>query len=65
MTVFMSSGGMGNMVGIDPGMAAWNNSVFPPVPIEEYVRDRLEATSLADEIAARTLGGPRRTGEQL
>ena len=53
MTVFMSSGGMGNMVGIDPGMAAWNNSVFPPVPIEEYVRDRLEATSLADEIAAR------------
>ncbi|WP_102194693.1 glycoside hydrolase family 3 N-terminal domain-containing protein [Microbacterium aurantiacum] len=54
MTVFMSSGGMGNMVGIDPGMVAWNNSVFPPVPVEEYVRDRLGATSLADEIAVRT-----------
>lgn len=54
MTVFMSSGGMGNMVGIDPGMATWNNSLFPPVPVEEYVRDRLGATSLADEIALHT-----------
>ncbi|HWH98443.1 MAG TPA: glycoside hydrolase family 3 C-terminal domain-containing protein, partial [Pseudolysinimonas sp.] len=53
MTVFMSSGGMGNMVGIDPGMAAWNNAIFAPVPVEDYVRDRLGATSLADEFQTR------------
>ncbi|HEY9309264.1 MAG TPA: glycoside hydrolase family 3 N-terminal domain-containing protein [Microbacterium sp.] len=50
MTTFMSGGGMGNMVGIDPGMAAWNNSLFPSMPIEDFVRDRLDATSLIDEI---------------
>ncbi|WP_194396200.1 glycoside hydrolase family 3 N-terminal domain-containing protein [Microbacterium atlanticum] len=50
MTTFMSGGGMGNMVGIDPGMAAWNNSLFPSTPIEDFVRDRLGATSLVDEI---------------
>ena len=41
---------MGNMVGIDPGMAAWNNSLFPSMPIEDFVRYRLEATSLVDEV---------------
>ena len=50
MTVFMSSGGMGNMVGIDPGMVAWNNSIFEPVPVEEFVRSRLGARTLAEAI---------------
>jgi beta-glucosidase len=54
MTTFMSDGGMGNMVGIDPGMAAWNNSLFRSIPVEDFVRDRLGATSLADEIRKRT-----------
>jgi beta-glucosidase len=52
MTVFMSSGGLGNMVGIDPGMAAWNTALFPETPVEEFVRSTLGATSLADEIAS-------------
>ena len=47
----MSSGGMGNMIGIDPGMAAWNNTVFSPRPVDEYVRAELGATSLADAVA--------------
>jgi beta-glucosidase len=51
MTTFMSGGGMGNMVGIDPGMAAWNDSLFPSMPVEDFVRDRLAATSLIDEIS--------------
>ncbi|MEU1972719.1 glycoside hydrolase family 3 N-terminal domain-containing protein [Microbacterium sp. NPDC019599] len=50
MTTFMSGGGMGNMVGIDPGMAAWNNSLFASMPIEDFVRDRLDASSLVDAI---------------
>ena len=50
MTTFMSGGGMGNMVGIDPGMTAWNDSLFASMPIEDFVRDRLDATSLVDEI---------------
>ena len=50
MTTFMSGGGMGNMVGIDPGMAAWNDSLFASMPIEDFVRDRLDATSLIDEV---------------
>lgn len=50
MTTFMSSGGMGNMIGVDPGMAAWNNSLFAPEPIETFVRERLGATSLVDEV---------------
>jgi beta-glucosidase-like glycosyl hydrolase len=51
MTTFMSGGGMGNMVGIDPGMAVWNDSLFAPMPIEDFVRERLDATSLVDELA--------------
>ena len=34
-------------------MATWNNSLFPPTPVEEFVRDRLGATSLVDELGAR------------
>ena len=52
MTVFMSSGGMGNMVGIDPGMAAWNAAVFSKDPVEKYARDQLGANSLFDAISA-------------
>lgn len=50
MTTFMSGGGMGNMVGIDPGMTAWNDSIFASMPIEDFVRDRLDATSLVEEV---------------
>lgn len=50
MTTFMTSGGMGNMVGVDPGMAAWNGAVFSSAPVEEYVRDHLGARSLLDTI---------------
>lgn len=53
MTTYMSSGGMGNMVGIDPGMAAWNQSIFPDMPVDRFVRERLGATSLRDEFARR------------
>jgi beta-glucosidase len=53
MTVQMSSGAMGNMVGIDPGMAEWNNTLIGQTPVDDYVRDNLSATSLADEIGAR------------
>jgi beta-glucosidase-like glycosyl hydrolase len=51
MTVHMSSGGMGNMVGIDPGMAAWNQGIFSPSPVADYVRDHLGARSLSDAIS--------------
>lgn len=50
MTVFMSSGGMGNMVGMDPGMITWNEAVFSPATTERFVRDELEATSFADAL---------------
>jgi beta-glucosidase len=50
MTRYMSSGGMGNMVGIDPGMAAWNAALLPDTPMDEFVRTSLGATSLADEL---------------
>ena len=50
MTLFMSNGGLGNMVGVDPGMAGWNSTVLPPMTTEDYVRGRHGATSLADTI---------------
>jgi len=50
MTLFMSTGGLGNMVGVDPGMARWNSSIFPPMTTEALVRDRQHATSLIEEI---------------
>ena len=65
MTTFMSGGGMGNMVGIDPGMAAWNNSLFPSMPIEDFVRDRLDATSLVDEVARHALATHVAAGSTL
>lgn len=51
MTTFMTSGGMGNMVGVDPEMAAWNERVFSDTPVEEYVREYLGARSLVDAIS--------------
>lgn len=65
MTVFMSSGGMGNMVGIDPHMAQWNDSVFAPVPVDDYVRDRLGARSLAEAVASHADGTRVATGSTL
>ncbi len=53
MTLFMSSGGLGNMVGADTGLAAWNSSAFSPMSNEDYVRTRLDATSLAEEVGRR------------
>ena len=65
MTVFMSSGGMGNMVGIDPGMAAWNNSLFAPMAVDRFVRERLGATSLTDEIGSRVTAVKTERGSSL
>ncbi|MFH8249018.1 glycoside hydrolase family 3 N-terminal domain-containing protein [Microbacterium sp. B2969] len=65
MTTFMTSGGMGNMVGVDPGMAAWNSSLFSPTPVDEFVRERLGATSLADEIAAHAAAAEHVRGSTL
>jgi hypothetical protein len=31
MTLFMSSGGLGNAVGVDPGMSGWNAVTLPPI----------------------------------
>ncbi|MET0861381.1 MAG: glycoside hydrolase family 3 N-terminal domain-containing protein [Microbacterium sp.] len=50
MTTFMSGGGMGNMVGIDPGMAVWNDSLFPSTSTEDFVREGLGASSLIEGI---------------
>ncbi|WP_426738214.1 glycoside hydrolase family 3 N-terminal domain-containing protein [Plantibacter sp. 2H11-2] len=51
MTTFMTSGGMGNMVGVDPEMAAWNERVFSNAPVEDYVREHLGARSLVEAVA--------------
>ncbi|MCU1528160.1 MAG: glycoside hydrolase family 3 domain protein [Frondihabitans sp.] len=53
MTVHMSGGGLGNMVGIDPGMAGWNDTLLPATSTEQLVRTTLGATSLFDEIRKR------------
>ena len=50
MTTFMSSGGLGNMVGVDPGMSAWNDAVFPPEPNNALVRRVHDARSLTDAL---------------
>ncbi|MFE5671653.1 glycoside hydrolase family 3 N-terminal domain-containing protein [Agromyces sp. NPDC056523] len=51
MTLVMSSGGMGNMVGADPGMIRWNQSLLPPMTTERYVRETYGARALWEEIA--------------
>jgi len=50
MTLFMSAGGFGNMVGVDPGMAGWNSALLPDATTEDYVRKHHDATSLAEAI---------------
>ncbi|MEA5116790.1 MAG: glycoside hydrolase family 3 N-terminal domain-containing protein [Propionicimonas sp.] len=56
MMVHMSSGGMGNMIGIDPAMVEWTSEVFTSGSGEDYVRDRLGTRSLAEVIAERAAG---------
>ncbi|BBH63319.1 beta-glucosidase [Actinoplanes sp. OR16] len=52
MTLFMSAGGLGNAVGVDPGMAAWNDSTLAPISTESLVRERLGALPLGEALAA-------------
>lgn len=65
MTRFMSGGGMGNMVGVDPGMAAWNNALLPETTTEDYVRETFGATTLAEEIAQRATSSTSHQGSNL
>lgn len=51
MTLVLSSGGMANMVGIDPEMTAWNSSLLQPEETESFVREHHGATSLLDEVS--------------
>lgn len=50
MTTFMSGGGLGNMVGVDSGMAGWNSALFPPIANETFVRAGYGAVSLEDAV---------------
>lgn len=65
MTMQMSSGAMGNMVGIDPGMTTWNERMFVPTTVERFVREGLGATSLAETIAARSAAARAVAGSTL
>ena len=51
MTLFMSAGGLGNAVGVDPGMAGWNSAALPPMTSERLVRERYRARPLAETLA--------------
>jgi beta-glucosidase len=51
MTVVMSSGGLANMVGIDPGMVEWNSAVLPPISTAQLVGERLGARALWEHVA--------------
>jgi beta-glucosidase len=53
-TLFMSAGELGHMVGVDPGMAAWNSSVFPPISTDDLVREMHGATSLVESVGRYT-----------
>ncbi|KSU54832.1 beta-glucosidase [Microbacterium enclense] len=53
MMVHMSSGGMGNMIGVDPAMAEWNRDVFTTGPGDAYVRDHLHTRTLGEAISGR------------
>ncbi|MFF0700020.1 glycoside hydrolase family 3 N-terminal domain-containing protein [Streptomyces tendae] len=50
MTLIMSGGGLGNAVGIDPAMAAWNSTALPEAPTDELVRTRYGARSLSQAL---------------
>ena len=49
-TLVMSAGELGNMVGVDPGIAGWNSSVFPPISTDDLVRDMHGAASLVESV---------------
>ncbi|KHK98803.1 glycoside hydrolase [Microbacterium mangrovi] len=51
MMTAMSSGALGNMVGADPGMARWNESLLPAVGAADYVRSTLHARALFEEVS--------------
>ncbi|GAB3399035.1 glycoside hydrolase family 3 N-terminal domain-containing protein [Schumannella luteola] len=53
MMVHMSSGGMGNMIGVDPAMATWNAEAFATGGPEDYARDRLGARTLGEVLGER------------
>ena len=57
-TLAMSSGELGNMVGVDPGMASWNSNLLPPMPTETLVHDRYGARTLSEQIAEFGLDEP-------
>ncbi len=60
-TLFMSAGELGNMVGVDPGMAGWNSAVFPPISTDDLVREMHGATSLVESVgryASRVVTAP-------
>lgn len=65
MTTFMSSGGMTNMVGVDPGMAAWNDAVFPPEATDELVRREHGARSLSQAVGSYARHVETRRGSTL
>jgi beta-glucosidase len=50
-TLVMSSGELGNMVGVDPGMASWNRDLIPPIATESLVHEWYGARTLSEEIA--------------
>ncbi len=52
MTIAMSQGKLGNMVGVDPHMATWNAELLPEVDQEEYVHAQYGARTLAEGISA-------------
>jgi beta-glucosidase len=65
MTTAMSSGGLGNMVGIDPGMADWNRAFLPPVPVESFLRDEYGGRSLRDRLTELAAGVASEPGSTL
>jgi len=65
MTLFMSSGGLGNMVGVDPGMADWNSGNFPPATTDELVRRTQGARSLTQAIGGYARSVTTVTGSSL
>jgi beta-glucosidase len=46
----MGAGAIGNLVGVDPDMAAWNSDLLPPMDADALVRQRYGAVTLADAI---------------
>ncbi|MCZ0997502.1 glycoside hydrolase family 3 C-terminal domain-containing protein [Streptomyces mirabilis] len=50
MIVRMSQGALGNQIGADPGLASWNDELFPPVDPETFVREQHGARSLAEAV---------------